>query len=92
MLADGIEFRYGERELIEQRRKYEMEKLIRETQREQDKLKHELSKYTTLKDAINDPVRQQLEERLAKQKRAYEQLQLLSESNKESDKLRKERI
>ena len=90
LLADGIEFRYGERELIEQRRNYEMEKLIRETQREQDDLKHELSKYTTLKDAINDPLRKQLEERLAKQKRAYEQLQILSEKNKESDKLRKE--
>ena len=67
-----------------------MEKLIRETQREQDELTHELSKYTTLKNAMNDPLRKQLEERLAKQKRAYEQLQLLSESNKESDKLRKE--
>ena len=90
LLADGIEFRYGERELIEQRRKYEMEKLIRDTQREQDELTHELSKYTSLKNAMENPLRKQLEERLAKQKRAYEQLQILSEKNKESDKLRKE--
>ena len=60
LLNAGIDIKHGERELIEQRRKYEMEKLIRETQREQDELSHELSKYTALKDAINNPLRQQL--------------------------------
>ena len=86
----GIDFKYGERDLIKERHQFEIEKLIRETQREQDQLQHDISKYTTMNKVANDPVRRQLEERLAKQKRAYHMMQVMNEKNKESDKLRRE--
>ena len=73
----GVDFKYGERDLIRERNKFEIEKLIRETQREQDQLQHEISKYTTMNSVTNDPIRKQLEDRLAKQKRAYHAMQKL---------------
>ena len=75
----GVDFKYGERDLIRERNKFEIEKLIRETQREQDQLQHEISKYTTMNSVTNDPIRKQLEDRLAKQKRAYHAMQIMNE-------------
>ena len=86
----GVDFKYGERDLIRERNKFEIEKLIRETQREQDQLQHEISKYTTMNSVTNDPIRKQLEDRLAKQKRAYHAMQIMNERNAKSDKLRRE--
>ena len=86
----GIDFKYGERDLIKERHQFEIEKLTREEQREQDQLEHEISKYTTMNKVANDPVRRQLEERLAKLKRANHMMQVMNEKNKESDKLRRE--
>ena len=90
LLNAGIDFRYGERDLIQQRRQIEMQKLIREAQRKQDDYRKELSKYKTLSDASKDPVMQQLEEELNKAKEAYEEMQLIRAKDRENDKLRKE--
>ena len=90
LINAGIDFRYGERELIQQRRQIEMQKLIREAQRKQDDYREELSKYKTLSDASKDPVMKQLEDELNKAKAAYEEMQLIRAKDKESDKLRKE--
>ena len=90
LLNAGIDFRYGERDLIQQRRQIELQKLIREAQRKQDDYREELSKYKTLSDASKDPVMQQLEEDLNKAKEAYEKMQLTRAKDRENDKLRKE--
>ena len=90
LLNAGIDFRYGERDLIQQRRQIEMQKLIREAQRKQDDYREELIKYKTLSDASKDPVMRQLEEDLNKAKEAYEEMQLIRAKDKENEKLRKE--
>ena len=90
LLNAGIDFRYGERELIQQRRKYEMERLIREAQRKQDDYREELSRYKTLSDVSKDPAMKQLEDELNKAKEAYEEMQLIRAKDKENEKLRKE--
>ena len=90
LINAGIDFRYGERELIQQRRKYEMERLIREAQRKQDDYREELSRYKTLSDVSKDPAMKQLEDELNKAKEAYEEMQLIRAKDKENEKLRKE--
>ena len=90
LLDAGIDIKHGERALIEERRRYEMEKLIREAQRKKDELSHELSKYKTLNDPNTDPVMKQLEEELNKAKETYEEMQIMREKSKEHEKLRKE--
>ena len=90
LLNAGIDIKHGERELIEERRKYEMERLIREAQRKQDDYREELSRYKTLSDVSKDPAMKQLEDELNKAKEAYEEMQLIRAKDKENEKLRKE--
>ena len=86
----GIDFKYGERDLIKARQEFELEKVNRAKQRELDQFEHEISKYTTMDKVPNDPVGRQINESFAKQERVHYMMQVMNEKNKESDKPRRE--
>lgn len=52
---EGIDFMYGERDLIRERYKFEKEKIARDKEKEIDHLRQEINKYQALRDADENP-------------------------------------
>ena len=51
----GIDFRHGERDLIKERHKFQIEKIARDTEKEMDLLRQDINKYTAMKNAEESP-------------------------------------
>ena len=59
----GIDFKHGERDLIKERHKFQIEKIVRDTEKEMDRLRQDIDKYTDptmkrLQQQRNDLLRQ----------------------------------
>ena len=58
----GIDFKHGERDLIKERHKFQIEKIVRDTEKEMDRLRQDIDKYTAMKNAEEDPTMKRLQQ------------------------------
>ena len=58
----GIDFKHGERDLIRERHKFQIEKIVRDTEKEMDRLRQDIDKYTAMKNAEEDPTMKRLQQ------------------------------
>ena len=58
----GINFMYGERDLLKERHKFEVEKIARDTEKEMDHLRQDINKYQALRDAGENPDMKRLQQ------------------------------
>ena len=59
---EGIDFKHGERDLIRERHKFEIEKIARDTEKEMDHLRQDINKYQALRDADENPDMKRLQQ------------------------------
>lgn len=59
---EGIDFMYGERDLIREMYKFEKEKIARDKEKEMDHLRQEINKYQALRDADENPDMKRLQQ------------------------------
>ena len=59
---EGIDFKHGERDLIRERHKFQIEKIVRDTEKEMDRLRQDIDKYTAMKNAEEDPTMKRLQQ------------------------------
>ena len=59
---EGIDFMYGERDLIRERHKFQIEKIARDTEKEMDHLRQDINKYQALRDADENPDMKRLQQ------------------------------
>ena len=59
---EGIDFKHGERDFIRERHKFQIEKIVRDTEKEMDRLRQDIDKYTAMKNAEEDPTMKRLQQ------------------------------
>ena len=59
---EGIDFKHGERDLVRERHKFQIEKIVRDTEKEMDHLRQDINKYTAMKNADENPDMQRLQQ------------------------------
>ena len=59
---EGIDFKHGERDLIRERHKFQIEKIARDTEKEMDHLRQDINKYQALRDADENPDMKRLQQ------------------------------
>ena len=59
---EGIDFKHGERDLIRERHKFQIEKIARDTEKEMDHLRQDINKYTAMKNADENPDMKRLQQ------------------------------
>ena len=59
---EGIDFKHGERDLVRERHKFQIEKIARDTEKEMDHLRQDINKYQALRDADENPDMKRLQQ------------------------------
>ena len=77
LLDAGIDFKHGERDLLEERHKFEIEKIARDNEKEIDHLRQEINKYQALRDADENPDMKRLQQQRNDVLRQMQELEVL---------------
>ena len=86
---EGIDFKHGERDLIKERHKFQIEKIVRDTEKEMDHLRQDINKYTAMKNAEEDPTMKRLQQQRNDLLRQLQDLKYKKHDNKRMLKWRR---